>query len=130
MATLTLRNVPDDLYAALKESAKRNRRSLNQEVIAELTSRDPRPTQGGDPAADRARAAQEALEGHVWATPQQIDRFINEGRDRRDLMLVAAIGRLPGHRDIAGERVSANREKRGVRVDHDEVDALIEQGRP
>ena len=36
MSTLTIRNVPDDLHARLKERARRNRRSLNQEVIAEL----------------------------------------------------------------------------------------------
>ena len=36
MATLTIRNVPEDLHARLKEQARRNRRSLNQEVIAEL----------------------------------------------------------------------------------------------
>lgn len=36
MAALTIRNLPDELHARLKEQAKRNRRSLNQEVIAEL----------------------------------------------------------------------------------------------
>jgi plasmid stability protein len=33
MATLTLRNVPDELVARLKQRAKQNRRSLNSEVI-------------------------------------------------------------------------------------------------
>ncbi len=37
MATLTIRNVPENLHAMLKERARRNRRSLNQEVIAELS---------------------------------------------------------------------------------------------
>ena len=37
MPTLTIRNVPDDLHVALKERAKKNRRSVNQEVIAELS---------------------------------------------------------------------------------------------
>lgn len=36
MATLTIRNVPSDLHAQLREKARQNRRSLNQEVIAEL----------------------------------------------------------------------------------------------
>jgi len=34
MACLTLRNVPDQLVARLKERARRNRRSLNSETIA------------------------------------------------------------------------------------------------
>ncbi len=37
MPTLTIRNVPDELHAALKERARKNRRSVNQEVIAELS---------------------------------------------------------------------------------------------
>ena len=36
MATLTLKNIPDDLHAVLKESAQRNRRSLNSEILARL----------------------------------------------------------------------------------------------
>jgi plasmid stability protein len=37
MPTLNIRNVPDDLHEALKERARKNRRSVNQEVIAELS---------------------------------------------------------------------------------------------
>jgi plasmid stability protein len=33
MASLTLKNVPDDLLRALREAADTDRRSLNQEVI-------------------------------------------------------------------------------------------------
>lgn len=33
MPTLTIKNVPDDLYARLKRRAELNRRSLNSEVI-------------------------------------------------------------------------------------------------
>ncbi|MFN6339043.1 MAG: FitA-like ribbon-helix-helix domain-containing protein [Cyanobacteriota bacterium] len=36
LATLTSRNVPDDLVARLKERAKRYRRRLNSETIAAL----------------------------------------------------------------------------------------------
>lgn len=33
MATLTIKNVPDDLYEQLKRSAERHRRSINSEAI-------------------------------------------------------------------------------------------------
>jgi hypothetical protein len=36
MLTLTLKNIPKDLHAMLKESAERNRRSLNSEILARL----------------------------------------------------------------------------------------------
>ena len=38
MATLTLKNIPDELHALLKESAQRNRRSLNSEILIRLES--------------------------------------------------------------------------------------------
>lgn len=38
MATLTLKNIPDELHARLKESAERNRRSLNSEILIRLES--------------------------------------------------------------------------------------------
>jgi len=40
MATLTLRNLPDELVARLKARAKRHRRSLNNETIAALELAD------------------------------------------------------------------------------------------
>lgn len=36
--TITLKNVPPELHRLLKESAKRNKRSLNQEAIHALES--------------------------------------------------------------------------------------------
>ncbi|MEL6614587.1 MAG: Arc family DNA-binding protein [Bacteroidota bacterium] len=46
MATLTLKNVPDDLHRRLKERAARNHRSLNREVIhaLERAVEDARPS--------------------------------------------------------------------------------------
>lgn len=33
MATITLKNIPDDLYARLKHQARAHRRSINSELI-------------------------------------------------------------------------------------------------
>jgi len=38
MLTLTLKNIPEDLHAMLKESAEKNRRSLNSEILIRLES--------------------------------------------------------------------------------------------
>jgi hypothetical protein len=38
MLTLTLKNIPKDLHARLKESAEKNRRSLNSEILTRLES--------------------------------------------------------------------------------------------
>lgn len=88
MPTLTIRNVPDELHSALKERAKRNRRSLNQEVIAELSAVE------GDEELDEARldrARERARSGLAkidevrsrmkrFMTGEEIDAAIREGR--------------------------------------------------
>ena len=38
MVNLTIRGLPEEIHASLKERARRNRRSLNQEVIEELAA--------------------------------------------------------------------------------------------
>jgi plasmid stability protein len=62
VVSLTIRNVPDDLYELLKQSAKRNRRSMSSEAIfiLEKTSRLP-----VDPAEflERARRLRESTAG-------------------------------------------------------------------
>lgn len=44
MVTLTLKNIPDEVHARLKESAERNRRSLNSEILARLERELAAPT--------------------------------------------------------------------------------------
>ena len=44
MVTLTLKNIPEELHAMLKESAERNRRSLNSEILARLERELAAPT--------------------------------------------------------------------------------------
>ena len=34
MASITVKNIPEDLYAKLKQQAEFNRRSINREIIA------------------------------------------------------------------------------------------------
>ena len=43
MATLTIKNVPADLHERLKQRARQNRRSLNNEIIALLEQAFLRP---------------------------------------------------------------------------------------
>ena len=44
MLTLTLKNIPEDLHAMLKQSAEKNRRSLNSEILARLERELAAPT--------------------------------------------------------------------------------------
>lgn len=83
MATLTIRDLPDELHLLLKERAKRNRRSLNQEVIAELSLAITHET----PEERNARVEREILEidalrtrAKGFLTAEQIDEAKREGR--------------------------------------------------
>jgi plasmid stability protein len=79
VATLTLKNVPDDLHERLKLRAKQNRRSLNQEAIATLEGATGR--EGKLSAAEQAKALRERLAARGdSATIEEIDHYINEGR--------------------------------------------------
>ncbi|HSW84868.1 MAG TPA: Arc family DNA-binding protein [Usitatibacter sp.] len=77
MATLTLKNIPDELHALLKESAERNRRSLNSEILMRLESAFTAPVVD-------VRELGRSLKAFTDAQPMQdhtlIDRFKRQGR--------------------------------------------------
>lgn len=54
--TITLKNVPPELHHSLKESAKRNKRSLNQEAIHVLETSLAADTTRGPSLLDRQSA--------------------------------------------------------------------------
>jgi len=67
MPTLVLRNVPDDLYQRLKETAAEHRRSMTQEAIVSL-----RVVLDGareQPARPDPGATLEWLKKEVWTLP-------------------------------------------------------------
>lgn len=61
MATITLKNIPEDLHQRLRESATRHHRSLNREIIAQLEAS---LTERGR-EADELIAELEALHGKL-----------------------------------------------------------------
>lgn len=79
MATITVKNIPDDLYEELKERAAVHRRSINSEIIVciERTVRSRRI----DPEAviAEARLIRERL-GDLWVTEEEITQAKREGR--------------------------------------------------
>lgn len=83
MKTMTIRDMPEELHRALKERAKRSRRSLNQQVIAELSSRE--RLESDSERRDRvdreirvAAALRERAAGFL--TTEEIDMAKREGR--------------------------------------------------
>ena len=77
MLNITLKNIPKDLHARLKESAEKNQRSLNSEILARLES------QLDVPAVDRDAHAR-ALKALVARLPKvdhgKVTRYKRQGR--------------------------------------------------
>lgn len=87
MATLTIRNLPEDLHAMLKERARKNRRSLNQEVIAGLFALPDSMDNAARLASSRERMRRVTAEIDVirdrmtgFMSGEEIDASIEEGR--------------------------------------------------
>ena len=77
MLNLTLKNVPKDLHAQLKESAEKNRRSLNSEILTRLE------TQFSAPVVDREKLARE-LKALTERLPR-VDHRIGDRHKRKGL---------------------------------------------
>ena len=77
MLTFTLKNIPEDLHAMLKESAERNRRSLNSEILSRLERELAAPTI--DP-----RAHAKELKAFTARLPKvehaRVSRYKDQGR--------------------------------------------------
>ena len=78
MATITLKNLPDDLRLRLKERAAKNRRSLNSEVIACLEKMVGPEPKDSDQVLKQARAIRKKVGGHL--TEKQLTRYKRMGR--------------------------------------------------
>ena len=79
MATVTIKNIPDDLYDELKRRAARNRRSINSEIILliEHTFRSYKPKpQEIEMQARRLRE----MSANYFLTEEELNQAKNEGR--------------------------------------------------
>ena len=80
MVTLTLKNVPGELVDVLKQEAKQNRRSLNQEALSRLErSLESRKRSGAETVAS-LRLLHRRFARPAFLTDRFIERAKNEGR--------------------------------------------------
>lgn len=77
--TLTLKNIPDELYESIKKAAREHRRSLNSEVLVRLESMLLPQKISVDERLDRARQLRRALPGVVF-NAEDIAKLRQEGR--------------------------------------------------
>jgi plasmid stability protein len=76
---MTLKNIPDSLYAQLKAAATKHRRSLNSEAVVLLEHSLRAELVTPEERLARAAAIRAELAG-IEFTPEDIDAFKKEGR--------------------------------------------------
>lgn len=81
MATLTIKNLPDDIYAALTQQARQNRRSINGEAIIRLERALQNVGRDDEALIKQIRRTRKAMErSGVWLTDDLLRTAKNEGR--------------------------------------------------
>ncbi|MEO7540207.1 MAG: plasmid stability protein [Pyrinomonadaceae bacterium] len=81
MATLTIKNLPDEIYTTLSKTAKQNRRSINGEAIVQLENALHGKDQDREKTLERIRETRrELLDKGVWLTDEILQFARNEGR--------------------------------------------------
>ena len=80
MATMTVKNIPENLYQKLKESAKANHRSINSEIIVVMEKAFFSAPLDVEAWLEKARKIREKAAPYV-ATVEEIEQAINDGRE-------------------------------------------------
>lgn len=78
MATMTIKNIPDELYEELKQRAAANRRSINNEVIVLIERAVQYQAQDPNEVLERVRVLREKLD--IYVTADEITEAKNAGR--------------------------------------------------
>lgn len=78
MPSLTIKNIPDDLYHVLKHSAEAHRRSLNSEVIVCIEKALLAHTRSPEQCLQNARALRANIKSRLSSA--EIKKAINAGR--------------------------------------------------
>ena len=79
MATITIKNIPDNLYTQLKDVAEANRRSINSEVIICIERRLASYRPNVNEVLQKARRLRKLTAAHP-ITDEALDEAITAGR--------------------------------------------------
>jgi plasmid stability protein len=79
MPTITIKNIPEDLYERLKEAARANRRSINSEVIVCIEKAVSSYRIDVEAEIAAARELRERA-GDYYLTDDDLDQFKAKGR--------------------------------------------------
>jgi plasmid stability protein len=80
MVTITVKNIPKEIYERIKVRAVANHRSINGEILSILEQAVSLPPIDVEATLERARKVRE-LTAKYTVTAEEIEKMINEGRE-------------------------------------------------
>jgi plasmid stability protein len=80
MVTVTIKNIPAQIYERIKAQAKANHRSINGEILSILEQAVSLPPIDVQTTLERARKIRE-MTANYTITAEEIEKMINEGRE-------------------------------------------------
>lgn len=80
MVTITLKNVPPEIYERIKIQAKNNHRSINGEILSILEQAISIPPIDVKATLERTRKLRE-MTAHYVITNEELTKWKNEGRE-------------------------------------------------
>lgn len=80
MVTITIKNVPPEIYERIKTQAKNNHRSINGEILSILEQAISIPPIDVKATLERTRKLREMTADYV-ITADEIEKLIDEGRE-------------------------------------------------
>jgi len=80
MVTVTIKNIPEEIYERVKNQAKINHRSINGEILSILEQAISIPPIDIQATIKRASKVRE-LTAQYTITADEIEKLINEGRE-------------------------------------------------
>jgi antitoxin FitA len=80
MVTITIKNIPEQVYERIKMQAKSNHRSINGEILSILEQAISLPPIDVKATLERARKVREFTANYT-TTADEIENMINEGRE-------------------------------------------------
>ena len=80
MVTVTIKNIPEQVYERIKAQAKSNHRSINGELLSILEQAISLPPIDVQATLERARKVRELTANYI-VTADEIEKMIHEGRE-------------------------------------------------
>ena len=81
MPTITVRDIPDEVYEKIKENAEVNKRSINSEILYGLEQNYSQHKRNKEITLARLKKLREQTKGRVYLSDADILKAKKEGRD-------------------------------------------------